>query len=55
MANILPEETLKAIKEFSVAIKGPLTTPVGGGMRSLNVGYPSATRSLYLSTPGAVL
>ena len=33
----LPEETLKAIKEFSVAIKGPLTTPVGGGMRSLNV------------------
>ena len=33
----LPEETLNAIKEFSVAIKGPLTTPVGGGMRSLNV------------------
>ncbi len=33
----LPEETLKAIKEFMVAIKGPLTTPVGGGMRSLNV------------------
>ena len=33
----LPEETLEAIKEFSVAIKGPLTTPVGGGMRSLNV------------------
>ena len=33
----LPEETLQAIKEFSVAIKGPLTTPVGGGMRSLNV------------------
>jgi len=33
----LPEETLDAIKEFSVAIKGPLTTPVGGGIRSLNV------------------
>ena len=33
----LPEETVDAIKEFSVAIKGPLTTPVGGGMRSLNV------------------
>ncbi len=32
-----PEETLKAIKEYSVAIKGPLTTPVGGGFRSLNV------------------
>jgi len=33
----LPDETLAAIKEFSVAIKGPLTTPVGGGIRSLNV------------------
>ena len=32
-----PEETLEAIKEYSVAIKGPLTTPVGGGFRSLNV------------------
>jgi len=32
-----PEETLKAIKEYLVAIKGPLTTPVGGGFRSLNV------------------
>ena len=33
----LPEETLDALKEFHVGIKGPLTTPVGGGMRSLNV------------------
>ena len=33
----LPDETLEAVKEFKVAIKGPLTTPVGGGMRSLNV------------------
>ncbi|NEP16325.1 MAG: NADP-dependent isocitrate dehydrogenase [Leptolyngbya sp. SIO4C1] len=33
----LPEDTLQAIKEFGVAIKGPLTTPVGGGIRSLNV------------------
>ena len=32
-----PKETLDAIKEYSVAIKGPLTTPVGGGFRSLNV------------------
>ncbi|MFT4615023.1 MAG: isocitrate dehydrogenase [Bacteroidia bacterium] len=32
-----PEETLDAIKGYSVAIKGPLTTPVGGGFRSLNV------------------
>jgi isocitrate dehydrogenase len=33
----LPEETIDAIKEFVVSIKGPLTTPVGGGIRSLNV------------------
>jgi len=33
----LPEDTLKAIKEYKVAIKGPLTTPVGGGFRSINV------------------
>lgn len=33
----LPEETLEAIKKYKVAIKGPLTTPVGGGFRSLNV------------------
>jgi len=33
----LPAETLDAIKEFRIAIKGPLTTPVGGGIRSLNV------------------
>ena len=32
-----PQETLDAIKAYSVAIKGPLTTPVGGGFRSLNV------------------
>ncbi|MDY0939425.1 NADP-dependent isocitrate dehydrogenase [Priestia megaterium] len=33
----LPEETLDAIREYIIAIKGPLTTPVGGGIRSLNV------------------
>lgn len=33
----LPEETISAFKEYKVGIKGPLTTPVGGGMRSLNV------------------
>ena len=33
----LPDDTVKAIAEFVVAIKGPLTTPVGGGIRSLNV------------------
>lgn len=33
----LPEDTLTAIREYGMAIKGPLTTPVGGGIRSLNV------------------
>ena len=33
----LPEETLEAMREFLVGIKGPMTTPVGGGIRSLNV------------------
>jgi isocitrate dehydrogenase len=33
----LPEETMEAIKAYKVSIKGPLTTPVGGGIRSLNV------------------
>ena len=33
----LPKETLDVISEYLIAIKGPLTTPVGGGIRSLNV------------------
>ena len=33
----LPEETMQALREYVVSIKGPLTTPVGGGIRSLNV------------------
>jgi isocitrate dehydrogenase len=33
----MPAETLEAVREFKIAIKGPLTTPVGGGIRSLNV------------------
>ena len=33
----LPEETLQAVRDYVVSIKGPLTTPVGGGIRSLNV------------------
>lgn len=35
--EFLPEDTIKAIEHFVVAIKGPLTTPIGGGFRSLNV------------------
>ncbi|WP_348240517.1 isocitrate/isopropylmalate family dehydrogenase, partial [Salmonella enterica] len=33
----LPDETVDAFREYLVGIKGPLTTPVGGGIRSLNV------------------
>lgn len=35
--NYMPEETFEALREYLVGIKGPLTTPVGGGFRSLNV------------------
>src|SRR5579859_1151900 len=35
--NWLPDDTIEAFKEYVVSIKGPLTTPVGGGIRSLNV------------------
>ena len=35
----LPDDTVNAIRQFIVAIKGPLTTPVGGGIRSLNVAF----------------
>src|SRR2546425_578362 len=40
--DMLPEATLGAIKEYVVALKGPLTTPVGGGFRSLNVALRKA-------------
>jgi isocitrate dehydrogenase len=38
----LPEETIQAFQEYLVGIKGPLTTPIGGGMRSLNVALRKA-------------
>lgn len=40
--NYFPQETLDALKELIVAIKGPLTTPIGGGFRSLNVSLRQA-------------
>ncbi len=40
--SYFPEETLDAIREYEIAIKGPLTTPVGGGFRSLNVSLRQA-------------
>ena len=35
--SILPDETLSAMKEYRISIKGPLTTPVGTGHKSINV------------------
>src|SRR6202171_1658766 len=46
--NWLPDDTVKATVDFRVSIKGPLTTPVGGGIRSLNV----ALRQLMVFFPG---
>jgi isocitrate dehydrogenase len=40
--EVLPQETLEAIREFKVTLKGPLTTPVGSGYRSLNVAIRQA-------------
>src|SRR5512147_1499739 len=37
LSSWLPDETVDAFREFLVGIKGPLTTPIGGGIRSLNV------------------
>jgi len=45
----LPEETLEDLREYVVSIKGPLTTPIGGGIRSLNV----ALRQLWTYTPAS--
>jgi isocitrate dehydrogenase len=53
--NYFPEETLEAIKELVVAIKGPLTTPVGGGFRSLNVALRQDPGPVRLCPPGALL
>ena len=51
----LPEETLDALQTYRVAIKGPLTTPVGGGIRSLNVDAAPGARSVRLHPAGALL
>ena len=51
----LPDATIDAIREYRVAIKGPLTTPVGGGIRSPECGHPPAARSLRLPAAGALV
>jgi len=47
--DLLPEATLRAIRDYVVALKGPLTTPIGGGFRSLNVALRQ-TLDLYANT-----
>ena len=44
----LPDETLHAAKEYVVSIKGPLTTPVGGGIRSINVALRQKIRLIFM-------
>ncbi len=53
--NWLPDETVEAFKEFLVGIKGPLTTPIGGGIRSLNVALAQIAGPVCLFAPGALV
>src|ERR1700737_2678736 len=48
----LPDETVAACREYLVSIKGPLTTPVGGGIRSLNVALPQLLDLYVALRPG---
>src|ERR1700745_203127 len=48
----LPSDTVDAIRDFRVAIKGPLTTPVGGGIRSLNVALRQGLELYFCARPG---
>ena len=51
----LPDDSVAAARDLRVSIKGPLTTPVGGGIRSLNVALRQIAGSLRLRAPGEVL
>ena len=51
----LPQETLDAINEYTVALKGPLTTPVGGGIRSINVALRQRLDLYACVAPGSLL
>ena len=53
--DYFPAESLNAIREFLVGIKGPLTTPVGGGFRSLNVALRKDSRSVRLRPAGPLV
>ncbi len=51
----LPDDTVEAFRHYLVGIKGPLTTPVGGGIRSLNVALRQTARPLRLPPPGPLV
>ncbi len=51
----LPDETTEAFREFLVGIKGPLTTPIGGGIRSLNVALRKLLDLYVCQRPGALV
>ena len=51
----LPDETIDTCREFLVAIKGPLTTPIGGGISSLNVALTPNPGSVCVSTSGTLV
>ena len=50
----LPQQTLDAIEYFTIAIKGPLTTPVGGGVPQSKCDNQTKTRSFCLCSPGSL-
>ncbi len=51
----LPDETMEAFRNYQVGIKGPLTTPVGGGIRSLNVALRQTLDLVCLPSSGALV
>ena len=51
----LPQETLDVINEYLIAIKGPLTTPIGGGIRSLNVAFRQELDFICMLTSSSLL
>ena len=53
--NWLPDDTVEAFRKYLVGIKGPLTTPVGGGIRSLNVALRQMLDLLRLPASGPLV
>jgi len=51
----LPDETMQAFKDYLVGIKGPLTTPIGGGYPFFERGFKTRTRFICLSSSGSLV